>query len=330
MIDKKQLNTLAKSKKQPNILVIGDIMADRYVWGSASRISPEAPVPVVNVKNETISLGGAANVAQNLYKLNANVALCGITGKDNYTPAILQLLKKEKIDASAIVLDSARPTTVKTRVMAGNHQLLRIDREVTADINNKTEAQLLKKVLPKIEKADVIMLSDYNKGLLTPLFTQQLIKYCNKRDKKVMVDPKGLHYNKYTGAWLIKPNKRELAEATVNEKIEDTEALIRAARKLLTKTKSDYLVVTRSEEGLSLVSKKAHQTFPVKAKEVFDVTGAGDTVFACLGYFIASGVDVATACELANYAAAIAVSKVGSAAVTLDEIIALINTHEQN
>ncbi len=303
-------------------------MADRYVWGSASRISPEAPVPVVSVKNETITLGGAANVAQNLFKLNARVSICGVTGKDPVAGTILAQLKKENIEATAVVADPSRPSTLKTRIMAGTHQLLRVDRETTADISGNIEAQLLKKLETKIGKADMVMLSDYNKGLLTQSFTQKLIALCSQAGKKVMIDPKGLHYDKYTGSWLIKPNKRELAEATVTEKIETGGQLISAAHKLLKKTKTQYLVVTRSEEGISLISKKTEQHFSVKAKEVFDVTGAGDTVFACLGYFVASGMDLPVACELANYAAAIAVSKVGSVAVTLDEIISIIDTHE--
>ena len=328
MINKQEVFALRGAKNQPHILVIGDIMADRYIWGSASRISPEAPVPVVNVKNETVTLGGAANVAQNLYKLNAKVSICGVTGNDPIAIAILNQLKKEKIDATGVVADKSRPTTLKTRIMAGTHQLLRVDRETTVDINEDIETRLLKKLQPRLKHIDLVLLSDYNKGLLTQSFTQKLLQLCRDANKKVMVDPKGLHYEKYAGAWLIKPNKRELAEATVTEKIETNEQLIKAARKLIAKTKSQYLVVTRSEEGLSLISKKAHHDFPVKAREVFDVTGAGDTVFASLGYFVASGLDLATACELANYAAAIAVSKVGSVAVTIDEILSLINEHE--
>ncbi|MCH5597705.1 D-glycero-beta-D-manno-heptose-7-phosphate kinase [Niabella ginsengisoli] len=310
-------------------MVIGDIMADRYVCGSASRISPEAPVPVVAVKNETITLGGAANVAQNLFKLNAHVTICGVTGNDAMRPVILQQLKEEKIDATSVITDKSRPSTLKTRIMAGTHQLLRVDRETTTDVGEEIEQQLLKKITGKINRADIVMLSDYNKGLLTKSFTQQVIGLCNKAGKKVIVDPKGLHYEKYAGAWMIKPNKRELTEATNHEKIESEGELIKAAKKLITKTKSQYLVVTRSEEGISLISQKKQQHFSVKAKEVFDVTGAGDTVFASLGYFIALGVDLPTACELANYAAAIAVSKVGSVAVTIDEILSLIDTHEQ-
>lgn len=328
MITSESLKFICKAKKRPSILVIGDIMADRYVWGSTTRISPEAPVPVVSVRDETISLGGAANVAQNLCKLDAHVSLCGIVGSDAYGPDIQKLLKKEKIENDLVIKDNSRITTVKTRVMAGNHQLLRIDREITKNIDTGIEDVLISKISKKIDTTDIIMLSDYNKGLLTENFTHRLITICNSKNKKVIVDPKGLHYEKYKGAWLIKPNKRELAEATANEKIETPDSLIKAGRKLITKTKSQYLVVTLSEEGLALISKKTDQHFPVKAREVFDVTGAGDTVFACLGYFVAVGLDLTTACELANYAAAIAVSKVGSVAVTTQDIINLIKAHE--
>ncbi|MFT4094638.1 MAG: PfkB family carbohydrate kinase, partial [Niabella sp.] len=241
---------------------------------------------------------------------------------------ILAQLKKENIDATAVVADPSRPSTLKSRIMAGTHQLLRVDREAISDINDDIEKQLLKKLEAKISKTDMVMLSDYNKGLLTQSFTQKVIQLCNRLDKRVMIDPKGLYYEKYKGAWLIKPNKRELAEATVTEKINNEKDLLTAARKLLTKTKSEYLVVTLSEDGLALVSKKTHRNFPVRAQEVFDVTGAGDTVFASLGYFLAIGLDLATACELANYAAAIAVSKVGSVAVTIDEILTRIEVHE--
>lgn len=319
---------LSGAKKQPHILVIGDIMADRYVWGSASRISPEAPVPVVSVKNETITLGGAANVAQNLYKLNAKVSMCGVIGNDPVASTVLDQLKKEKIETSGVVTDKYRPTTLKTRIMAGTHQLLRVDRETTAEIPEIIETRLLNKLKAQLRHTDLVMLSDYNKGLLTYSFTQKLLQLCHEAGKKVMVDPKGLHYEKYAGAWLIKPNKRELAEATVTEKIETNDQLVKAARKLITKTRSQYLVVTRSEEGLSLISRKSHLDFPVKAREVFDVTGAGDTVFASLGYFVACGLELTTACELANYAAAIAVSKVGSVAVTINEILYLVDEHE--
>ncbi len=325
MTDIEQISAKVKTGKQPKILVVGDIMADRYVWGTASRISPEAPVPVLMAGKETVTLGGAGNVAQNLRKLNAKVMIGGVLGKDPMAAVIREQLRAEQVDAGAIIEDPSRSTTLKTRIMAGNHQLLRVDRETREDIGADIEKKLLIKLESKVKQADIVMLSDYNKGVLTRSLTQKLIRFCKKENKKVLVDPKGLHYQKYTGAWLIKPNRRELADATVTEKVHTKKEVVQAARKLLAKTKSEYLVVTLSEEGLALVSGQSYQNFPVKAREVFDVTGAGDTVFASLGYFLALGADITTACELANYAAAIAVSKVGSVAVRFEEILSIIN-----
>jgi len=283
-------------------------MADRYVWGTANRISPEAPVPVLMAKNETITLGGAGNVAQNLRRLNARVALCGIVGDDPSATTILQQLREEKIDAHAIIKDHSRPSTLKTRVMAGNHQLLRVDRELSHPISTEIATKLLQKLEALIQKSEIVLLSDYNKGLLTPALTQKIISICIQHSKKVMVDPKGLQYEKYKNAWLIKPNRKELSEAMSG---------------LPVNTKEEVIIT-----GLALISKRKVQIFPVRAQEVFDVTGAGDSVFAALGYFLALGIELSVACELANYAAAIAVSKVGSVAVTIDEIFSIIDKHE--
>lgn len=324
MIGKEIIRSITHPAKQPKILVIGDAMVDHYVWGSAKRLSPEAPVPVVNVENETTTLGGAANVAHNLVKLNAAVSLCCVVGNDDAGKQLMAHLQSESVNTDAVATDASRPTTIKTRVIAGSHQLLRVDKESTQPVLKNIEAALLTALYKKAGEADIVLLSDYNKGIFTKKFTQAVISLCNKNKKRVVIDPKGLHYEKYTGAWLIKPNKRELAEAAVVEKIDTDKDLAKAARKLLITTKSNYLVVTRSEEGLALISKTAFDNFPVKATEVFDVTGAGDTVFASLGYFLALGIDIKIACELANYAAAIAVSRVGSVAVTIEEIISAL------
>ncbi|ANH81277.1 hypothetical protein A8C56_10020 [Niabella ginsenosidivorans] len=298
-------------------------MVDHYIWGAAKRLSPEAPVPVLSAKNETVTPGGAGNVAQNLLQLNARVAIGGLVGNDDAGRALVKQLDDELINTAGILVDPGRPTTIKSRMMAGNHQLLRVDKEVTENMNSALEQQLLAGLEKELEAADMVLLSDYNKGVLSPSFTQKLIRLCTKKRKKVIVDPKGLYYEKYSGAYLIKPNKRELAEAAVVEGIANDKELDAIAKKMLAKIKCNYLVVTKSEEGLDLISKKEYHNFPVKANEVFDVTGAGDTVFASLGYFLAIGLDIKTACELANYAAAVAVSKVGSVAVTIDEIAAI-------
>lgn len=319
LIDK--LRSIKAGGKKPAILVIGDLMIDHYIWGEATRLSPEAPVPIVNVKNESTTLGGAANVAQNLVSLGASVTLAGVIGKDAAGDELIQILINESIAANIIIKDGARPTTLKTRVLAGSHQLVRVDREVTDALSMELEVELLNKLSASIEAADIVILSDYNKGLFSPGLTQRIIEIARAKNKKVVVDPKGLNYAKYKGAYLIKPNRKELAEAAKVERIKTIDDLQHAAKGIFAQTETGYLVVTLSEEGMVILSKDNYKALPVKATEVFDVTGAGDTVIAAIAYFIASGLSVEDACELANHAAAIVIRHVGSAATTVDEIL---------
>jgi rfaE bifunctional protein kinase chain/domain len=317
-----KVRALQQSGKQPNILVIGDLMIDHYIIGDATRLSPEAPVPVVNVKNETTTLGGAANVAQNLITLGSLVTLSGLIGNDTSGTQLVSILNEEGIDTCGIVDDDSRPTTVKTRVMAGSHQLVRVDREVTDAVSTAIEDVMIDKLATCISEADIVLFSDYNKGLFSPTLTQRLIELANQHGKKIIVDPKGFNYAKYRGVYIIKPNRKELAEASKKEKIKNLDDLQQASATILEQTQAEYLVVTLSEEGMAIVSPIAHKVLPVKATEVFDVTGAGDTVLATMAYFIASGFNVEEACELANHAAAIVIRRVGSATTTLDEIVA--------
>jgi D-beta-D-heptose 7-phosphate kinase/D-beta-D-heptose 1-phosphate adenosyltransferase len=210
---------------------------------------------------------------------------------------------------------------VKTRVLAGSHQLVRIDRETTDAVSDSIADELMKHLEGYIEKADMIVLSDYNKGLFSPALTQRLIIEANKQGKKVVIDPKGLNYEKYKGAYIIKPNRKELAEAAKTEKINSIESLQLAAKAIFEQTGTAYLVVTLSEEGMVILSEASYKLLPVKATEVFDVTGAGDTVLATMAYFIAAGLTIEEACELANHAAAIVIRQVGSATTNIDEII---------
>lgn len=317
-----RVRALQQSGKQPNILVIGDLMIDHYIVGEATRLSPEAPVPVVNVKNETTTLGGAANVAQNLISLGSRVTLSGLIGNDTSGTQLISILKEEGIDTCGIIDDHSRPTTVKTRVMAGSHQLVRVDREVTDAVSTAIEDVMIERLADCISEADIVLFSDYNKGLFSPTLTQRLVELATQKGKKIIVDPKGFNYAKYKGVYIIKPNRKELAEASKKEKIKNFDDLQQASSTILAQTNAEYLVVTLSEEGMAIMSPIAHQLLPVKATEVFDVTGAGDTVLAVMAYFIASGFDVQEACELANHAAAIVIRRVGSATATLDEIIA--------
>jgi D-beta-D-heptose 7-phosphate kinase/D-beta-D-heptose 1-phosphate adenosyltransferase len=316
-----KVRSIQQSQKPPAILVIGDLMIDHYIWGDATRLSPEAPVPIVNVKNESTTLGGAANVAQNLVALGAKVTLGGVIGDDAFGVRLVEILASEGIATDAILKDALRPTTVKTRVVAGSHQLVRVDREITDPILSELEDKLVDKLDHYINEADIVLFSDYGKGLFSDGLTQRLIKLANGKQKKVIIDPKGLDYGKYKGAFIIKPNRKELAEAAKTEKIKTIEELQKAAKVIFKQTGVEYLIVTLSEEGMVILDELTYKLLPVKATAVFDVTGAGDTVLATIAYFIASGLSIEEACELANHAAAIVIRRVGSATTTIDEII---------
>ncbi|MBS1526001.1 MAG: D-glycero-beta-D-manno-heptose-7-phosphate kinase [Bacteroidetes bacterium] len=319
LLDK--VRSIQQSQKKPSVLVIGDLMIDHYVWGDATRLSPEAPVPIVNVKNESTTLGGAANVAQNLVALGAKVTLGGVIGDDAFGTRLMEIMAEEGLATDAIIKDPHRPTTVKTRIVAGSHQLVRVDREVTEPIFNDLEDELTDKLDHYINEADIILFSDYGKGLFSPALTQRLISLAKLKEKKVIIDPKGLDYAKYRDASIIKPNRKELAEAAKTDKIKTIEDLQKAAKIILKQTDAEYLVVTLSEEGMVILDELTYKLLPVKATAVFDVTGAGDTVLATMAYFIAAGLGIEDACELANHAAAIVIRRVGSATTTIDEII---------
>ncbi|HEY9194810.1 MAG TPA: D-glycero-beta-D-manno-heptose-7-phosphate kinase [Mucilaginibacter sp.] len=319
MIEK--IRQIQSSGIKPAILVIGDLMVDHYIIGGATRLSPEAPVPIVNVKKESYTLGGAGNVVQNLVGLGARVTVAGVIGDDASAQQVIDILQNEGVATHTIIKDAGRPTTVKTRVLAGSHQLVRVDREVTDAVSTEIENELVSGLGKYIELADMVILSDYNKGLFSPSLTQKVITEANIHGKKVIIDPKGLNYEKYKGAYIIKPNRKELAEATKAEKINSIESLQQAAKVIFAQTGTDYLVVTLSEEGMLIIDEQGYKLLPVKATEVFDVTGAGDTVLATMAYFIAAGLTIEEACELANHAAAIVIKQVGSATTTVEEII---------
>ncbi|WP_184541680.1 D-glycero-beta-D-manno-heptose-7-phosphate kinase [Mucilaginibacter sp. FT3.2] len=316
-----KIRSIQLSNVKPKLLVIGDLMIDHYIIGGATRLSPEAPVPIVNVKKETYTLGGAGNVVQNLVALGANVTVAGVIGDDDAAARVINILSSEGVETHTIIKDSSRPTTVKTRILAGSHQLARVDREVTDAVSMAIEDELIGKLGQYIEQADMVLLSDYNKGLFSPSLTQRVIIEATKHGKKVVIDPKGLNYEKYKGAFIIKPNRKELAEAAKAEKINSVETLQEASKVIFEQTGTEYIVVTLSEEGMVILTELTHKLLPVKATEVFDVTGAGDTVLATMAYFIAAGLTVEEACELANHAAAIVIRHVGSATTTIDEIV---------
>ncbi|SFV50940.1 ADP-heptose synthase / D-glycero-beta-D-manno-heptose 7-phosphate kinase [hydrothermal vent metagenome] len=304
--------------QHPSILVVGDLMIDHYLWGSCERISPEAPVQVVDIQKETTVLGGAGNVINNLVTLGSNVEVASVIGDDANGRELLEMLKKIDVDTESIVIQNERKTSKKSRVIASNQQIIRYDKESKEDVSADATAALLMQIEKKIKKFDAIILSDYGKGVLTEHLTQKIIKIASQNAKKVFVDPKGSDYSKYRGAYTLTPNKKEASEATGIE-IKDEASLKEALLKLKSGCDLDLALITLSEDGIAILDEKLRR-FPTVAKEVYDVTGAGDTVIASLAFAISSNRSIDEACIFANLAAGVVVGKIGSATVTIDEI----------
>ena len=320
---KKKMNThkiiSEIAQKKPNIALFGDLMLDHYIFGSASRISPEAPIQVVNTEKEEFKLGGAGNVANNIISLNSKVEIFSVIGDDLNSLKLLELLNQNQISTSSVFKISNRKTTIKSRVIAQNQQILRFDSETTKPISKEIADKILQQFKSKIHEFDLILISDYNKGVISEYLSQQIIQIANKNGLKVIIDPKGFNYQKYQDAFLVKPNLKELFEA-VGEKQNKT-LIDEVGKKLLTKYNFQNLIVTLSEDGIKLFTQKNILNFPTKAKKIFDVTGAGDTVLATLGVAIASNITLENSIELANIAAAVVIGKVGTATPTFTEII---------
>jgi len=305
--------------KSPKILVIGDLMIDHYLWGSCERISPEAPVQVVNIDNENSVLGGAGNVINNLNALGAQVDVISVVGGCEISNDLKELLTDIKVNTQYLITQKNRITSKKSRIIATHQQVVRYDRESTDDINSESQSKILNTFKNIVKNYGVVLLSDYGKGVLTYKLTQSLISIADKNNKKVLVDPKGLDYSKYKGAFLLTPNKKEASEATqIN--IKDDESLTKAITQLKTSCDLDVSLITLSEQGVAIYDDNL-RTHPTVAREVFDVTGAGDTVLASLGFALACGHEIDNAVEFSNLAAGVVVGKIGSATATLNEII---------
>ncbi len=305
-------------EKKPNIAVIGDLMIDHYIWGKCERISPEAPVQVVEVNKESSVLGGAGNVINNLISLDASVSVYTVLGNDDNALFIESLLKQANALCETVIKQDQRTTSKKSRVIASNQQIIRFDDESKDDISLDSQYQLLESLSKNIFSYDAILLSDYGKGVLTTTLTKDIIQLAKAHGKPVLIDPKGADYSKYKGATLLTPNKKEASLATKIDIIDDA-SLLEAGTKLKNEIELEYAIITLSEDGIAIFDDDIH-IIPTVAREVYDVTGAGDTVLASLGVAIASDLDINHACEFANKAAAVVVAKVGSATVTLNEI----------
>lgn len=302
-------------------LVVGDLMLDRYLIGEVERISPEAPVPVVLLRQQYDRVGGAANVAANLAMLGIPTRIAGVVGQDADGKTLVDMMAAIGIASPAVVQSPQRPTTTKTRVLSGHQQMMRLDQESRAPIGTEEMQQLLQQVLREVEQRPaVVILSDYAKGVLSKSLCEQIIQHCRQSGITVLVDPKGLDYSKYRGATALTPNKRETADACKVD-VRDSTALLDAASHLRNTLELDFIAMTRGEEGISLIDAAQTRHIAATAKQVFDVSGAGDTVIATLAAGLISGLNHVDALQLANIAAGIVVGKVGTVPITREELL---------
>ncbi|MCX6061846.1 MAG: D-glycero-beta-D-manno-heptose-7-phosphate kinase [Campylobacterales bacterium] len=302
----------------PRILVIGDLMIDHYLWGGCERISPEAPVQVVDISRETTVLGGAGNVINNLVALGAKVCVAGVIGNDESGEELRAMLEKLGVSCEGLVVQNDRKTSKKSRIVASNQQILRYDRESKESISHESTQAVVGYASSVINECDVIILSDYGKGVITDSLAQGIIQSARKLGKKVLVDPKGKDYTKYRGAYLLTPNKKEASEAT-GITINDESSLRAALLQLKDTCDLECSMITLSEDGIA-IDDGSMRRFPTVAREVFDVTGAGDTVIASLSFALSCGMSIDESAKFSNRAAAVVVGKIGSATVTLEEI----------
>ena len=305
--------------KCPKILVIGDLMIDEYFWGDSERVSPEAPVQIVDIDKVSNSLGGAGNVINNLKALGAYVDVISVIGNCNNSSVLSELLIEIDVDLNHLIVEENRITSKKSRVIASQQQVIRYDQESSMEISKSSQRNILDRFENNIEKYDVILLSDYGKGIFTKKLTQDLIRIANKFYKKVLVDPKGYDFSKYKGAFLLTPNIKEASKAT-KIKITDEDTLLKSISELKLICSLDVSLITLSDKGIAIYDKKL-EILPTTSKEVFDVTGAGDTVLASLGFSLACNLNIKKAVEFANLAAGVVVGKIGSATASFNEII---------
>lgn len=306
-----RIDHLLTTLRSKTIAVVGDVMIDRYIWGTVNRVSPEAPVPVVEVESESSRLGGAANVANNITALGAKAFLVGVVGNDRSGEEFRSILEKQGTSAEGIVTDASRPTTVKTRVIAHHQHVVRIDSEEKKDVAADVQERIYAVLEQRIGSLDAIIIEDYNKGVVVRSLIRRIIDLANKHKKIVTIDPKFHNFFEYTDVTVFKPNKKETEEA-LGTKLRTDEDVIAAGKNLLTKLNAENILLTRSEKGMSLFEKNGAVThIPTKARKVADVSGAGDTVIATLTVMMASGANFTESSILANYAGGIVCGEVG-------------------
>jgi rfaE bifunctional protein kinase chain/domain len=323
-INKERLVKLKKGFSGQKIAVIGDMMLDCYYWGDVKRVSPEAPVPVVEVENEFYRFGGAANVALNIKKLGGTPIPLGVIGYDNEGSIFSSLIAEENITATGLVIDKNRPTTSKARVIAHNQHVVRIDKEKKNPVDPEISKKLMDYFIGIVDELDGIILQDYNKGVLTSSFIKKIIRLARAKNKLITVDPKFNNFFEYKNVTVFKPNRKEASDV-LGYRIKSDEDISLAGQKLLNKLHAKYVLLTLGEEGIAVFEKeKEERRMPTKARKVADVSGAGDTVISTLTMALAAGADILEASYLANYAAGIVCGEVGIVPIKLDELFSIV------
>ena len=328
--DKERFFELITAFKKTHVLVIGDFILDQFIWGSVDRISPEAPVPVVKVSRESYMLGGCLNVAHNIHSLGGNVYPCGVVGRDPQGRLLGRAIRKESINTGGIVYDAQRPTSLKTRIIAHSQQVVRFDRESLIDIAETHRRKMLDFVRKQIKSMDLVIIEDYGKGVVTPALLRPILTLAKKYKKPVLVDPKERHFSYYSGATTITPNRKEAFAAYANNVSRKLKpSLEDVGWGLLKKLHCKSVLITLGEDGMVLFEKGKRITrIPTTAQEVYDVSGAGDSVMAAFGLVMAAGGSMRDAAMLANLAAGIVVEKLGTAIVSLQELKEAIQSHQ--
>jgi D-beta-D-heptose 7-phosphate kinase/D-beta-D-heptose 1-phosphate adenosyltransferase len=329
ILEKINVEEALRKFREARVLVIGDLILDHFVWGKVERISPEAPVPVVEVERESKLLGGAANVAHNIRALGGQVELCGFVGDDKEGQELLEMLREKGIGLEGILINDHRPTTIKTRVIAGVQQIVRFDREKRIPLSLEEEKHIKGILRKRWGEVDCVLVSDYGKGVLTKGIMEEIRNLKRKKEKKVIVDPKIGNFHLYKGMTIMTPNTRE-AEAAANKSISDLETLRSVGRLIMRRLSLEALLITRGEAGMALfMPRRPVVLIPTVAKEVYDVTGAGDTVAAVLSLGLASGLDYLESAILSNCAAGVVVGKLGTAVVHPSELKHAVQLYQE-
>lgn len=316
-----RLKSIVEKFSGKKILIIGDLILDEFIWGSVNRISPEAPVPVVWVENESFMPGGAANVANNVTTLGGKVYIAGIIGNDERGAILKSELEQKGVDVNGVFVDESRPTTLKTRVIAHRQQVVRIDKEKVEGIKSEMTSKMVSYIKSIMGDIDGLIIEDYGKGVVSPALLKPIISCARKKKKIISVDPKEAHFSYYKGVTVITPNNHEAANA-VRFAIKDDESLKKAGEILLKKLNADIGLITLGEKGMAVFEHgKPFKKIPTVAQEVFDVSGAGDTVISCYTLSLVSGADAVQAAYISNCAAGIVVGKVGISVVNQEELI---------